>query len=96
MTGRRLRMSADTAEFIRTLHPEIKRKIKASLETILKDANSGKGLRDELEGLRSFRVGKMRIVCRPAQNSKIIEVAAVGPRRTIYEETLRLLRRGRK
>lgn len=48
---------------------------------------------DELAGLRSCRVGRLRIVYRLTGN-RIIEIVAVGPRRTIYEETYRLLRRG--
>ena len=52
----------------------------------------GKELRDELAGLRSLRVGRLRIVYRVA-GRRLIDLVAIGPRRTIYQETLRLLRR---
>ena len=93
MSGRRLKMSAETADFIRTLHPELKRKVKASLQAVLEEPHAGKALKDALAGLRSFRVGKLRIVYNITRGKGIIEIAAVGPRKTIYEETLRLLKR---
>ncbi len=93
MSGRRLKMSAETADFIRTLHPELKRKVKASMQAVLEGPRAGKALKDKLEGLRSFRVGKLRIVYNITRNKGIIEIVAVGPRKTIYEETLRLLKR---
>jgi len=51
----------------------------------------GKPLQRELAGYRSFRVGKFRIVYRVT--AKEIEVVALGPRSTIYEETTRLIRK---
>lgn len=47
---------------------------------------------DELAGLRSLRGGRSRIVYRIAAR-RLIDLVAIGPRRTIYQETLRLLRR---
>jgi hypothetical protein len=41
--------------------------------------------------LRSFRVGKFRIIYRVV--SDVIEIIAIGPRRIIYEETLRLMQK---
>lgn len=93
MSIRRLKISDETAELIRTMHPDIKKKIKAALQTVLNDPHSGKELKDELEGLQSFKVGKLRVIYKTAKDKGIIEVVAVGPRKTIYEETLRLLQR---
>jgi mRNA interferase RelE/StbE len=84
----------DIAELIRTMHPHLKKKVKASLQIILSDSLSGKALKDELMGLRSFRVGKIRIIYRISRK-KQIEVVAVGPRERIYEETFRLLNKGK-
>lgn len=39
-------------------------------------------LKNELLGLRSFRVSKIRIIYRTTKQ-KVIEVIAVGPRKTI-------------
>jgi mRNA interferase RelE/StbE len=93
MSIRRLKVSDETAALVRTLHPDIKRKIKAALQTVLNDPQSGKALKDELKGLQSFKVGKFRVVYKTAKDKGVIEVVAIGPRKTIYEETLRLLQR---
>ena len=79
----------------RSLHPEIKRKIKGSLKHIITEPNSGKSLKEELEGLRSFRVSRLRIVYRIAE-PKEIQIIAIGPRVRIYEATYRLLRKESK
>jgi len=53
----------------------------------------GKPLRRELDGLWSARVGRYRVVYRWSRSR--LDVVAVGPRATIYEESARLLRRDR-
>jgi mRNA interferase RelE/StbE len=88
----RLRMTEETADFIRNLHPEIKRRVKAALKAILSDPDRGKSLRNELEGLRSFRVGRFRIIYRKPSEG-IIDIVAIGPRKYIYEETYRLVKK---
>ena len=93
MSIRRLKVSDETAALVRTLHPDIKRKIKAALQTVLNDPQSGKALKDELKRVQSFKVGKFRVVYKTAKDRGVIEVVAIGPRKTIYEETLRLLQR---
>jgi mRNA interferase RelE/StbE len=86
---RKLRIPDEIAALIRSLHHDFKRKIKSALQMILVDPLSGKALKDELQGLRSFRVGKFRIIYR-ISSAAIIDIVAVGPRKIIYEETLRL------
>lgn len=89
---RRLRVPDDVASLVRGLHPGLKRKVRAALDDILENPDTGKALREELEGLRSYRVGRWRILYR-CRARDIVELVAVGPRRVIYEETLRLLRK---
>jgi len=88
----KLRMSDKTADFVRHTHPEIKKKIKSSLEIILSDPHAGKSLKEYLTGLKSFRVGRFRIIYR-ISSKQSIDVVAVGPRRIIYEITYRLLKK---
>ena len=87
----KLRVPAGVAGLIRGMHPGLKRKIKASLKTILNDPGRGKALKNELAGLKSFRASRFRIIYRVA-GGNTIEVVAVGPRKSIYEETFRFLR----
>jgi len=88
----KLRVPDDVAALIRKMHPHLKKKIKASLQIIISDPDTGKALRDELSGLRSFRVSRFRIIYRISYR-KEIEIIAIGPRERIYEETFRILRR---
>ena len=90
----KLRVPDEIAELVRGMHPDLKRKTKASLKVILADPSSGKALKNELAGLRSFRVGSFRIIYRVMRTS--VEIVAVGPRERIYEETYRSLKRGRR
>ena len=91
----KLRVPDHLAEFIRGLHPELKRKIKGSLKNIATEPNSGKPLKEELQGLRSFRVSRFRIVYRIA-GPREIQIIAIGPRKRIYEATYRLIRKESK
>ena len=88
----KLKVPDDIAGLIGNMYPHLKKKVRASLQTILSDPHSGKALKDELAGLRSFRVGRFRIIYR-VSDQKLIEIVAIGPRENIYEETFRLLKR---
>jgi len=79
-------------ELIRTMHPFLERKVKASLKLILSNPHSGKALLDELSGLRSFRVSSFRIIYRIKEQG-LIEIVAIGPRERIYEETFRIIQK---
>lgn len=84
-----LRVPEDVAALIRNLHPELKRKARAALETVLAQPDSGEPLRAELTGLQSFRIGKFRLIYR--LRSRRIDLVAFGARERIYEETFRLI-----
>lgn len=88
---RRLKIPDDVAALIRGLHPDLKRRVRAALAAIADDPGVGKPLREELGGLRTLRVSRIRVVYRTA--GRVIEVVAVGPRRTVYEESWRRMRR---
>ena len=86
----RLRIPDDVARLIRGLHPDLKKKVRAAVQAILNDPGSGKALKEELGGLRSYRVGRFRIIYR--SKSDLIDIVAIGPRRVIYIETYRRVR----
>jgi mRNA interferase RelE/StbE len=88
----KLRVPDHLVEFLRGFHPELKRKIKGSLKHIAAEPDSGKPLKEELEGLRSLRVSRIRIVYQIAEPREI-QIIAMGPRERIYEETYRLIRK---
>lgn len=80
----------DIQNLIRKTHPDLKKKLRASLKMILSEPKTGKALMDELSGLRSLRVSSFRIIYR-IRNAEQIELVAIGPRECIYEETFRLI-----
>ena len=87
---RRFRVPEPLAALIRSLHPRIKRKLRAALDEIASNPDAGKSLRDELAGLRSLRLGKYRAIYR-VRAGRRIDLVAFGPREGIYEETYRLI-----
>ena len=89
LSKRPLRVPDDILLLVRGLHPDLKRKIRAGLDALVKEPEADKALLDDLEGFRSFRVGRFRIIYRVGRD--LIEIIAIGPRRTIYEETLKRL-----
>ncbi|MDY6952110.1 MAG: type II toxin-antitoxin system RelE/ParE family toxin [Thermodesulfobacteriota bacterium] len=91
----KIRVPNHIAALIREMHPQLKRKVRGSLEAILREPHCGKALKEELSGLRSFRVSRFRIIYRIAKGD-LIEVVALGPRERIYEETFRIISKENK
>jgi mRNA interferase RelE/StbE len=91
----KLLVADHAASVLRTLHPDIKRKLRTAFQVIAADPYAGKALTEELDGLRSYRVGRFRIIYR-FMKERNIEIVAVGPRERIYEETYRLISKSEK
>jgi len=89
---RKLRVPDGVVALIRGCHPQLKRKIRAGLRHILTEPDSGKSLKEALEVLKSYRISSFRIIYR-ISSKKIIDVVAIGPRKTIYEETYRIIKK---
>jgi mRNA interferase RelE/StbE len=87
----RIKISAEAADLVRNLHPQIKRKVRAALDEIIKAPASGEQLHGELAAFRSFRIGKIRIIYR--EKADILEIIAIGRREVIYYETTLLVKR---
>ena len=89
----KLRIPNDTVSLIRGLHPQLKKKIRAALQEITVNPHTGKALKDELKGLWSYPIKKIRIIYRFTTKKKYIDIIAIGPRKNIYEETFKLLKK---
>ena len=95
MAARRLRVVEGALEAIRGLHPDGRRLVREALDALIADPYLGTELRAELVGSRRVGVGRLRIVYRVGRST--IDIVAVGPRATVYEElTARVLRERRK
>lgn len=86
-----VRLPPEVQAAIRTMHPELRRRIRAALDDIRATPDSGKLLKRELNGWHSFRVGRIRIIYR--EKGAVIEVSAIGPRASIYLDFARQLSR---
>ena len=91
-----LKVPDEVAAVLRKLHPTIKSHIRSGLRTVIQNPSCGKSLRDELQGLRSCRVKRYRIIYRIDREKRCLEIIAIGPRRIIYEETFRILNQENK
>lgn len=74
------------AEVIRRLPPEVKRGVKAAIRALSRDPGIGEPLKRELAGFRKYRVKRFRIVYAVEHSRKVIRIAAVGHRKSVYEE----------
>lgn len=81
---KRLLLDEELEELIRRLAPDLKKKIRGALDEIASHPQRGKSLVEDLEGCRSYRVGRMRIIYRP--ETEWVEIMGIGPRETIYEQ----------
>lgn len=80
----------EIVSLIRGMHPSLKKRVRATLEEICANPYCGKALKEELDGLRSFRVRRFRVIYQVISEDKI-GIIAIGPRKYIYEETYRLV-----
>lgn len=83
MTGYRIEMPRMLRDLIRHLPPGLKAKVKAALRSISIDPFRAKELKDDLAGLRSYRVARSRVIYRITGST--VQIVALGPRADIYE-----------
>jgi mRNA-degrading endonuclease RelE of RelBE toxin-antitoxin system len=79
----RVEMPRVLRDLIRHLPPELKVKVKAALRSITDDPYRATELKDELAGLRSYRVARSRVIYRIV--GSMVQIVALGPRADIYE-----------
>jgi mRNA interferase RelE/StbE len=81
------------ADIIRHLHPDLKRRVKAAIQTLSQDPELGEPLKKELEGLWKYRVRRFRIVYAVDRAGRVLRVLAVGARQRVYEDVVERIRR---
>jgi mRNA interferase RelE/StbE len=84
------RFTPEAARLIATLPPEIKKIVRSSIDTLLEKPHTGSELTGELEGYRSLKAKRYRIIYRLNDVETRVEIYLVGHRRDVYE-TLRSL-----
>ena len=84
------RYTPECARLISKLPPEIKRLVRSTIDALLAKPEMGTELTGELDGYRSYRVRRYRIIYRVNEEESCMEVHHVGHRRDVYQ-TLRSL-----
>ncbi len=67
----KLRIPDDIVAFIRGLHPILKKRVRSALTQICRNPYDGKALKEEMIGLRSFRIKRFRIIYEITSNEAI-------------------------
>ena len=93
MTPFRPDIPPHVAEILRSLHPDLKRSIKAAVRAIVNNPECGESLQRELNGLRKYRVRRFRIVYAIDRKTHVIRLMAIGHRQAIYEDLIAKLRK---
>lgn len=94
MKKARVRFTPEAARVIATLPPEIKKLVGASIDELLINPQSGAELTGELEGYRSLRAKRYRVVYRLDDAETTVEILLVGHRRDVYDALRSLLADG--
>ncbi|MBI5525432.1 MAG: type II toxin-antitoxin system RelE/ParE family toxin [Deltaproteobacteria bacterium] len=87
----RARYTKEGAAVIRTMHPEIKRRIREGIRMLLENPLLGHELHFELSGFRSMRIGGYRVIYQVNDAGHSIDVHHAGRRRDVYEDFRELL-----
>jgi mRNA-degrading endonuclease RelE of RelBE toxin-antitoxin system len=80
----RIFVSNAIKDFIKSLPPSIKKKLKQAFIEISKDPDIGKHLIEDLDKYYSYRIGRIRIIY--DMQKSIPTIQAIGPRKTIYRD----------
>ena len=73
------------AAVIRGLHPDLKRLVRAAIDEIVANPESGKPPQDELAGYRRYPIRRFRLVYSIDKAKRRIEIVIVAHRREVYE-----------
>jgi len=92
MKAYRFRFTPEAGRLISHLHPENKKQIKKALAQIQENPYLGDDLQEELNGFKSFKQKRYRIIYQVHDVNKTVDVYYVGHRRDVYDEFRRLLK----
>lgn len=88
------RYTSECARLIAKLPPDIKRLVRSTIDELVIEPAAGTELVGELDGYRSYRVRRYRIIYRVNEKASCVEVYHVGHRRDVYETLRSILSAG--
>jgi len=90
----RLRVPNEIRDLISGLNPDTKRRVRAALDAVIDDPETGMALSERLAGNRRIRIGGWRIVYR--EEGRAIQIHAIGRRSTVYADLIARIERARR
>jgi mRNA interferase RelE/StbE len=90
------RYTPECARRISKLPPESKQLVRSSIDSRRTKPTVGTELTGELDGYRSYRARRYRIIYRVNEEESCIEIYHIGHRRDVYETLRSLLSRKEK
>ena len=82
-----LKVPAEIRNLIRRPHPQLKRKVRAAWQTSLRTQAAERHLKKSLQATGACQLEERESSMGPVEGS--VEIVAIGPRQTIYEDALR-------
>ena len=73
------------SQVLRSLHPELRQFVRAGLDSIEKNPESGEPLKGELRPYWEYRVRRFRIVYAIDRVKRRVRIVAIAHRREVYE-----------
>lgn len=87
----RVSFTETAARIARTLPPSVEKGVRMVIDELKVTPLAGKPLNDELEGLRSHRYKRYRIVYRLDEKRSRVEIVFIGQRQNVYDLLVRVL-----
>lgn len=84
MKPRRIVYTPTARQYLKHLHPDLKKALKESIEELSLEPTKGKPLQDEFEGFRSHRLKRYRVIYRHNEDKDLVEIYFAGPRKDVY------------
>ena len=79
------RIPPHLADAISHLPPAVKRELRQALRVLSNNPHAGAPLKRELQGLWKFRIRSFRIVYKIVPTERLLQIVAVGHRKTVYD-----------
>ena len=87
----KMRFTLEAARFLSKFHPESKKLIKQALNDLQQNPYIGKDFHEELQGFKSFKLKRYRIIYSINEEENFLQIYYVGHRKDVYEQFRRLL-----
>jgi mRNA interferase RelE/StbE len=88
----RLAIPPHIGDIVRSLHPDLKRSVRAAIDEIARNPECGVRLRGELSAYWKYSVRRFRIIYGVDRRNRTIRLMAIAHRREVYEQVTRIVK----